>query len=141
MQLGAVFPSVYRLRLRNTGSHIVRDRSRIAFVSPIHGDVVDSIFFEWKHLTSRQIDLIIYDDASPILFNEGDLVILTADAVREIIEVKNDLENQILSNVISRANENGKFILSGKRNKNCTAKANLKNRPKANNKLITLDGF
>jgi hypothetical protein len=70
-----------------------------------------------EHLASKQIDLIIYDDASPILFKEGDLVILTADAVRGIIEVKNNLENQNLTSVISRANENGEFILSGKSDK------------------------
>ena len=33
-----------------------------------------------EHLSSRQIDLLIYDDASPVLFNEGDFVILTPDA-------------------------------------------------------------
>lgn len=70
-----------------------------------------------EHLSSRQIDLIIYDDASPILFKEGDFVILTPDAVRGIIEVKANLQNQGLTQVLIQANQNGKFIFSGKEDK------------------------
>jgi hypothetical protein len=70
-----------------------------------------------EHLSSRQIDLIIYDDASPVLFKEGDFVILTPDAVRGIIEVKANLQNQGISSVLKQANENGQFILSGKEDK------------------------
>ncbi|SUX45640.1 DUF6602 domain-containing protein [Chryseobacterium indoltheticum] len=70
-----------------------------------------------KHLSSRQIDLIIYDDASPVLFKEGDFVILTPDAVRGIIEVKANLQNQGVTGVLHQANENGQFILSGKEDK------------------------
>lgn len=70
-----------------------------------------------EHLSSRQIDLIIYDDASPVLFKEGDFVILTPDAVRGIIEVKANLQNQGVTGVLRQANENGQFILSGKEDK------------------------
>lgn len=70
-----------------------------------------------EHLSSRQIDLIIYSSESPILFKEGDLVILTPDAVRGIIEVKANLINQNVEDVIRKANENGEFILTGKSNK------------------------
>lgn len=70
-----------------------------------------------EHLPSRQIDLLIYDDASPVLFKEGDFVILTPDAVKGIIEVKANLQNQEISQVLRRANENGQFIFSGKDNK------------------------
>jgi hypothetical protein len=66
------------------------------------------------HLSSRQIDLVIYDNASPVLFKEGDFVILTPDAVRGIIEVKANLQNQGLTEVLKQANENGQFIFSGK---------------------------
>lgn len=78
------------------------------------GFVVKPTTLRGEHLSSRQIDLIIYDDASPVLFKEGDFVILTPDAVRGIIEVKNNLENQNLTAVVRQANENGKFIFSGK---------------------------
>jgi len=67
-----------------------------------------------EHLSSRQIDLLIYDNTSPILFKEGDFVIITADSVRAIIEVKANLQNQNLTSIIRQANENGKFIFSGK---------------------------
>lgn len=71
-----------------------------------------------EHLSSKQIDLIVYDDASPVLFKEGDFVILTADSVRAIIEVKANIQNQGLENIIRQSNENGQFIFSGKENKN-----------------------
>lgn len=68
-----------------------------------------------EHLSSKQIDLLIYDDASPVLFKEGDFVILTPDAVKGIIEIKANLQNQSLSDVLRQANENGRFVFSGKR--------------------------
>jgi hypothetical protein len=37
---------------------------------------------------SPQIDLLIVDDASPLLFQDGDLLVVTPDAVRAVIEVK-----------------------------------------------------
>jgi hypothetical protein len=70
-----------------------------------------------EHLSSRQIDLLIYDDASPVLFKEGDFVILTPDAVKGIIEVKANLQNQGINQIIRQANENGQFIFSGKDDK------------------------
>lgn len=70
-----------------------------------------------EHLQSKQIDLIIYDDASPILFQEGDVVILTPDSVRAIIEIKANLENKNVEDVLRAANGNGEFIFSGKKGK------------------------
>jgi len=70
-----------------------------------------------EHLSSRQIDLLIYDDASPVLFKEGDFVILTPDAVKGIIEVKANLQNQVIAHVLRQANENGQFIFNGKDDK------------------------
>jgi len=40
------------------------------------------------HQSSHQLDIIIYDRSAPILFRDGDLVFVTPDAVRGIIEVK-----------------------------------------------------
>src|SRR5436189_5415 len=62
-----------------------------------------------EHLSSTQIDLIIYDDESPILFKEGDFVILTADAVKGIIEVKANAQNQGLEGIVRKANQNLDF--------------------------------
>lgn len=81
------------------------------------GFVVKQTENRGEHLSSRQIDLIIYDSSSPVLFKESDFVILTPDAVRGIIEVKTNLYNQDLSDVIRKANENGKFIFDGKNEK------------------------
>ncbi|WP_276088079.1 DUF6602 domain-containing protein [Pedobacter sp. JY14-1] len=67
-----------------------------------------------QHLASRQIDLIIYDSDSPLLFREGDFAILTADVVRGIIEVKANLQQASLHDTVLRANENGHFIFSAK---------------------------
>jgi len=70
-----------------------------------------------EHEASRQIDLIIYDNESPIIFKEGDFVITTPDSVRAIIEVKANLQNQTPRNVIREANDKGRFIFEGKTNK------------------------
>lgn len=84
-----------------------------------------------EHLSSKQIDLLIYDDASPVLFKEGDFVIVTPDAVRGIIEVKANVQNQGLTAILKRANENGMFIFSGKNDK----------RQKFFNGIFSFDGY
>ena len=81
------------------------------------GFVVKQTNTRGEHLSSQQIDLLIYDNDSPVLFKEGDFVILTPDAVRAIIEVKANLKNQGLAKVIKQANKNGEFIFYGKNNK------------------------
>lgn len=81
------------------------------------GFVIKQTRTRGEHLSSRQIDLLIYDNDSPILFKEGDFVIVTPDAVRGIIEIKANLQNQQLSEIVRQANENGKFIFSGKKDK------------------------
>jgi len=68
------------------------------------------------HDSSSQIDLIIYDTAFPLLFSEGDFVILTPEAVRGIIEVKTNIENlskKKLLEMVEKANNDGKFISEG----------------------------
>jgi hypothetical protein len=67
-----------------------------------------------NHEPSKQIDLIIYDTSCPILFKENDFVILTADSVLGIIEVKANATNQGLQQIVKKANENGKFIFDAK---------------------------
>jgi hypothetical protein len=69
-----------------------------------------------NHEPSNQIDLIIYDNSYPILFRDNDFVILTADSVLGIIEVKANATNQGLSSIVRKANENGKFIFEGRIN-------------------------
>ncbi|WP_026473238.1 DUF6602 domain-containing protein [Alkaliflexus imshenetskii] len=59
---------------------------------------------------SSQLDIIIYEDKSPVIFREGDFVIITENAVRAVIEVKtkvinygNDQDNA-LNNIVSKIN-------------------------------------
>jgi len=68
------------------------------------------------HRSSKQIDLIVYNTSYPVLFREGDFVILTPDAVHAIIEVKANLSNQNFKDVLNKANENGKFAFKYKAN-------------------------
>lgn len=81
------------------------------------GFVIKQTETRGQHLSSRQLDLIIYDDASPVLFKEGDFVILTPDSVKGIIEVKANVQNQGIAGIVRQANENGQFIFSGKSKK------------------------
>jgi len=61
---------------------------------------------EDKEIT-RQIDIIIYDDSSPILFSEGDFVIVLASTVKAIIEVKSSIESTTrLKEIIKTCEEN-----------------------------------
>lgn len=61
---------------------------------------------------TRQIDLIVYDNDFPVLFRQDDFVILTADGVRGIIEVKTTLDASRLKDCVTKASENGSKILS-----------------------------
>lgn len=78
------------------------------------GFVVRQTRYRGDHEPSKQIDLIIYDTSYPVLFKDNDFVILTADAVLGIIEVKANITNQGIKNVIKKANENGKFIFDAR---------------------------
>lgn len=68
------------------------------------------------HESSKQIDIIIYNNDYPVLFSEGDFVIVSADSVEAIIEVKANLRNQNPEKVIRKANEIGQFIFNAKSN-------------------------
>ena len=43
--------------------------------------------------SSKQIDVLIYDTSKPVLYRDGDLVIITPDSVKGIIEVKTKISN------------------------------------------------
>jgi len=69
------------------------------------------------HESSTQVDLVIYDNSSPVIFKEGDFVILTPDSVRAIIEVKTNLLSLDVTAVVKKANKIGQFIFEGKKDK------------------------
>jgi len=64
--------------------------------------------------SSSQVDIIVYRNTSPTLFKDDDFVIVTAEAVIGIIEVKTNLKNQKPRNVIKKMNELGDFVMQGK---------------------------
>lgn len=61
---------------------------------------------------STQVDIIIFDASYPLLFSEGDFYIVTPDCVRAIIEVKSNIQNQDLADIINKGNKLGGFISS-----------------------------
>jgi len=51
---------------------------------------------------SSQIDIIIYDDSAPVLFRDGDFVVITPDSVRAVIEVKTALSRSALGPALEK---------------------------------------
>src|SRR3989338_10337639 len=67
-----------------------------------------------KYVCSNQVDIIIFDSQYPILFSEGDFVIVSPSSVKAVIEVKTNIKNQNLEKTLIKANILGEFI--GNRN-------------------------
>jgi hypothetical protein len=65
---------------------------------------------------SAQIDILIYDNTKPTLYKDGDLVFVTADAVRAIIEVKTNLDMTGYKDAIDHLTKNAELIRSNRRN-------------------------
>jgi len=59
---------------------------------------------------STQIDILIYDDSGPVLFRDGDLVIVTPDIVRAAIEVKTRIKRSDLKEVIQKITRVGGIL-------------------------------
>lgn len=70
--------------------------------------------------TSSQIDILITDRTKPTLFKDGDLVLVTPDAVEAIIEVKTSLDGGTIEEVITKLSKDAKLIRS-EGNKKCQA--------------------
>ena len=60
--------------------------------------------------SSNQIDVLLYDSSKPILYKDGDLVIVTSDAVKGIIEVKSSIDISAFKRTIKKLAENAEFI-------------------------------
>lgn len=64
-----------------------------------------------KEEVTSQIDIIIYDNTRPVLFKEGDFVVVLSHAVKGIIEVKTKINNTTeLKEIILKAEDNAKKI-------------------------------
>ena len=55
---------------------------------------------------SNQLDVLVTSAGLPTLFRDGDLVIVTPDCVKAIIEVKTNVENSDLTDIIFKLGEN-----------------------------------
>lgn len=67
---------------------------------------------------SEQIDILIYDRSKPVLFKDGDLVFITPDAVKGIIEVKSKVNNNSLSKALSKLSEKASIVRNNTRSNN-----------------------
>jgi hypothetical protein len=60
---------------------------------------------------STQIDILLYDNSKPILFQDGDFIIITPDAAKGVIEVKTKFWQQDdLRDAINKISEISQFI-------------------------------
>lgn len=59
-------------------------------------------FIITKDGPSTQIDILVYDATKPILFRDGDFVLITPDAAIGIIEVKTRIENSDLRPILKK---------------------------------------
>jgi len=60
---------------------------------------------------STQIDVLLYDKSKPILFQDGDFVLITPDVVRGVIEVKTRIrDNSELEKALKKLANNVQFI-------------------------------
>lgn len=72
--------------------------------------VVGRGFIVTERSTSSQIDLLITDGNKPTLFRDGDLMIVTPDCVRAVIEVKTSLDTSTaFEECATKLAENGKL--------------------------------
>lgn len=62
-----------------------------------------------KQIT-KQIDIIIYRNDFPLMFQQDDFIIAPSESVLGIIEVKSRVNTTVGKNAIRNANENGKII-------------------------------
>ncbi len=88
-------------RIRNLVKHWPTDgeSKEIALRSVLRRHIPESVivgrgFIVTPDATSTQIDVLVVDANKPTLFKEGDLLIVTPDAVLGVIEVKTELRSK-----------------------------------------------
>jgi len=86
-------------------------KSVIAKFLPRKYSIGTGFIINHKKEVSTQIDIIIYDNSFPVLFSEGDFVVVLAKSVKAIVEVKSSIENTPdLIEIIKKSEENAKKI-------------------------------
>jgi len=61
---------------------------------------------------TSQLDIIVFERSYPVLFRQGDFVIINADGVRGISEVKTKIRRSDVAAITMKANKNGQTILA-----------------------------
>jgi hypothetical protein len=61
---------------------------------------------------STQIDVLIYDSGKPVLFQDGELVFVSSDAVLGIIEVKTSVNNRSFKAAVQNLCDNAQLVRS-----------------------------
>jgi hypothetical protein len=100
-------------RIRNLVSHWPTDGEsmEVALRSVLRRHLPASVligrgFIVAKEGRSTQIDILVVDASKPTLFREGDLMIVTPDAVRAIVEVKTEVRDRgTLSRALSKLSD------------------------------------
>jgi hypothetical protein len=88
-------------------------KSVISKFLPKKYSIGTGFFITRQKEVSTQIDIIIYDNSFPILFSEGDFVIVMAKSVKAIIEVKSSINSPAeLKKIIKNSEKNGDKIKS-----------------------------
>jgi hypothetical protein len=64
---------------------------------------------------SSQIDILVYDSSFPVLFKDGDLVFVTPDSVKALIEVKSRATNANVSEAVEKLVRNLDIVYQGSR--------------------------
>lgn len=67
-------------------------------------------FVVTPEVQTRQLDIVVYDNSKPLLFRDGDLVILTPDAVRVVIEVKTRVRGSELAEILECIGDNAEVV-------------------------------
>lgn len=68
-------------------------------------------FIHNGEVCSNQIDILVYDSKYPVLFKEGDLVFVTPDSVRAVIEVKTRQRLTDLRDTLSKLNRIAELVV------------------------------
>ena len=71
---------------------------------------IGSGFVISKDGQSKQIDVLIYDDSGPVLFRDGDLVIVTPYVVRAVIEVKTRIMAAELEGIVAKLDATARLL-------------------------------
>lgn len=61
-------------------------------------------------LLSKQIDIIVYNNAFPPLFHQRDFVIVEKESILGIVEVKSKIHRDKVNKIIETAHENGRLV-------------------------------